>query len=81
MDKSGSKRAAKTWGYDLLQIRVDQKEPPRAGGTIYILDKSGLERVTKTRGYDLLRALYGPLLSITNRIPGSWGLFLAHSYP
>ena len=29
----------------------------------------------------VLVALSGPLVSVTNRTPGSWWLFLAHSYP
>ena len=31
--------------------------------------------------YRILVVLSGPLLSVTNRTPGSWWLFLAHSYP
>ena len=34
-DKSGQERAAKSPEYDLLQIRVGKKEPPRPGSTIY----------------------------------------------
>ena len=32
--KSGPERATKTWQYDLLRLRVGQKEPPRPGSTI-----------------------------------------------
>ena len=34
MGKSGPERAANTPEYDLLRIRVGQKEPPRTGKTI-----------------------------------------------
>ena len=33
-DKSGPERATKTLEYDLLRIRVGQKEPPRFGSVI-----------------------------------------------
>ena len=51
-------RATKIREYDLLQIRVVQKEPPRPGSTICYV-KSGPERPTKTREYDLLRIRVG----------------------
>ena len=45
-DKSGPERATKTLEYDLLRIRVGQKEPPRFGSVICY-------------GYDLLRLRVG----------------------
>ena len=57
-DKGVPERATKTREYDLLRIRVGQKEPPRPGSTI-CSDKGGPERATKTREYDLLRIRVG----------------------
>ena len=51
MDKCGAERVIKTQGYDLLQIRVDQKEPPRFGG----YDSLQIRVDQKEPDYDLLR--------------------------
>ena len=48
MDKSGPERAAKNREYDLLRIRVGQKDPTRPGAR-FVTDKSVPERITKTR--------------------------------
>ena len=54
MDKNGSERVTKTWGSDLISIRMGQKEPLRPAGAIYY-GYEWARTVAKIRGYDLLR--------------------------
>ena len=52
MDKSGPERTIKIREYDLLWIKMDQKESPRSGNMIYY-GKNGSERISKIRDYNL----------------------------